>query len=63
LNVPPVFADKNDPDYLTLGSILANIKAEAEVAPRAVMQHQRPPATYPACRYVYRPGEIRDAPR
>jgi hypothetical protein len=60
---PAVFADKNDPDYRALAGVLAKIGTEAEAAPRADMQDQRPPLTDPECRYVYRPGVVRDAPR
>ena len=58
-----VFAGKNDPDYKALAGVLAKIKAEAETTPRADMQNHRPPPTDPGCRYVYRPGVIRDAPK
>ena len=58
-----VFAEKSDPDYKALTNVLATIKAEAEAAPRADMRDQRPPLTDPNCRYVYRPGVVRDAPK
>ena len=58
-----VFADKSDPDYQALTSVLGKIRSEAETAPRADMRDDRPPLTDPECRYVYRPGVIRDAPR
>jgi len=60
---PPVFADTSDPDYRSLFGILAKIRSEAEALPRADMRHDRPPPTDPECRYVYRPGVVREAPR
>jgi hypothetical protein len=60
---PAVFADKSDPDYRALAGILAKIRSEAEADPRADMRDDRPPLTDSKCRYVYRPGVIRDAPR
>ena len=59
----PVFADTNDPDYQALAGALAEIRAEAETAPRADMRDQRPPLTDPGGRYVYRPGVVREAPK
>ncbi|MFV1966650.1 MAG: hypothetical protein ACC628_14600, partial [Pirellulaceae bacterium] len=60
---PAVYADKSDPDYRAIADLLAKIKAEADADPRADMRDDRPPPTDPECRYVYRPGVIRDAPR
>jgi hypothetical protein len=60
---PPVFADTSDPDYRSLLGILAKIRSESETLPRADMRKDRPPPTDPECRYVYRPGVAREAPR
>jgi hypothetical protein len=60
---PPVFADTSDPDYQLLLGILAKIRSEAETLPRADMHEDRPPPTDPECRYVYRPGVAREAPK
>ncbi|MBM4032943.1 MAG: hypothetical protein FJ291_14305 [Planctomycetes bacterium] len=55
----PVFASKADPDYQKLLAVYADIAAN----PRVDMLPERPPLSDPACRYVYRPGVVRDAPR
>jgi len=55
----PVFADKTDPDYRKLLGVYADIAAN----PRVDMLPERPPLSDPGCRYVYRPGVVRDAPR
>ena len=60
---PPVFADTSDPDYQSLLGVLAKIRSEAESLPRADMRDDRPPPTDPECRYVYRPGVVREAPQ
>ena len=54
-----VFADKTDPDYQKLLAVYADIAAD----PRVDMRRERPPLTDPGCRYVYRPGVVREAPR
>jgi len=54
-----VFADKNDPDFQKLLGVYADIAAN----PRVDMLHERPPLSDPGCRYVYRPGVVREAPR
>ena len=53
---PALFADKNDPDYKKLLAIFSEIAAN----PRADMRPTRPPLTDPKCRYVYRPGVVRE---
>ncbi|MBM4038284.1 MAG: hypothetical protein FJ290_07210 [Planctomycetes bacterium] len=55
----PIFADKADPDYRKLLGVYADIAAN----PRVDMLPERPPLSDPGCRYVYRPGVVRDAPR
>ena len=55
-----VFADKADPDYQKLAALYAQVKAECEQTPRVDMRDTRPPATDPKCRYVYRPGVVRE---
>jgi len=55
----PVFPDRNDPDYRKLLAIYSAIAAN----PRVDMQRRLPPQSEPGCRYVYRPGVVRDAPR
>jgi len=52
----PVFADKSDPDYKKLLAIYAQMAA----SPRVDMRRERPPLTDPKCRYVYRPGAVRE---
>ncbi|MFP4058262.1 MAG: hypothetical protein ACLF0G_15450 [Candidatus Brocadiia bacterium] len=51
----PVFADTADPDYRKLRDVYAAIAAN----PRVDMRDERPPLTDPRCRYVYRPGVVR----
>ena len=58
-----VFADKADPDYKKLLAIFAQIRAETQAAPRADMRPDRPPLRDPKCRYVYRPGQVRERVR
>ena len=60
---PPVFADTSDPDYRSLLGILTKIRSAAAALPREDMRDDRPPPTDPACRYVYRPGVVREAPK
>ncbi len=55
----PIFADKADPDYQKLLAVYADIAAN----PRVDMLPERPPLSDPGCRYVYRPGVVREAPR
>ena len=55
-----VFADKDDPDYKKLAALYAQVKAECDASPRADMRKERPPLTDPKCRYVYRPGVVRE---
>ena len=55
-----VFADKNDPDYVKLHALFAKIRSECQSNPRADMRPDRPPLLDPTCRYVYRPGQVRE---
>ncbi len=57
----PVFADKSDPDYQKLHALFAKIRAECQANPRVDMRPERPPLLDPNCRYVYRPGQVREA--
>jgi len=56
----PIFAGKADPDYKRLAALYAAVAAECRAAPRADMQPTRPPVSDPKCRYVYRPGVVRE---
>jgi len=58
-----VFADKNDPDYQKLAALYTQVKVECEQDPRPDMMDGWPAPTDPKCRYVYRPGSVREAPR
>jgi len=54
----PIFADAKDPDYAKLLAVYRAIESN----PRVDMRRTRPPLTDPKCRYVYRPGAVREGP-
>jgi len=52
----PVFPSTGHPDYQKLLAAYSEIAAN----PRVDMRDSRPPCTDPKCRYVYRPGVVRE---